>query len=891
MPHAESDSPSALTPMLRQYRAVKAQHPGAILMFRMGDFYEMFYEDAVTASKALDITLTARGKGTPNMAPMCGVPYHAADQYVARLVRQGFRVALCDQVEEPSKAKRLVRREVVRVVTPGTLTDLAQLDSRAPSYMGSVLPMRERVGLAFADLTTGDFRLMEIPAGAGVDGLLEAIEGYSPQEIIHPEGVSLPALRPRVAGTQPAPPLTPRPEWSFSPDSARRALCDHLGVASLSGFGAEGHDAAIGAAGALLGYLQETQRASLAHFDRLRFVQSSDELILDAATRRNLELVRSLAEGQTRGSLLGVLDRTVTAMGGRMLREWLLRPLASLDPIETRQQAVATLLQDHAGRRALRERLRRVADLERLLSRMSVGTGSPAELGAMRSSLEALPAARESALAPGCGALDSIARGIEDLSDLTDLLGRALADDLPTTAREGGIVRDGYDPEVDEARSLSRSGKDFLARLEVREKERTGISSLKVRYNKVFGYYIEVSRTNLRNVPADYERRQTLVGGERFVTPELKDYETRILSAQERLEEKEHEIFLALRQEVVSRASSIRRCAASVAALDTLSSLAEAAEEGRWTRPVVSGGTKLEIRAGRHPVLERLMQGGSFVPNDLLLDTQGPQIAIVTGPNMGGKSTYLRQAALLVILAQMGSFVPADSAEIGLVDRIFSRVGASDNLAGGQSTFMVEMSETANILHSATPRSLVLLDEVGRGTSTFDGLSLAWAVVEHLHDAPSVAAKTLFATHYHELTDLALTLERVENLQIAVREYRGDVVFLHQVRTGAADQSYGIQVARLAGVPSEVIQRAREVLKNLERNEFSPEGLPRLARRRAVSERQIPLFVPAGEALAAPPADHPAVKALRQADPDSLTPMEALRLLADLKKLASSDSE
>jgi len=893
------DGNDALTPMLRQYRAVKSAHPGAILMFRMGDFYEMFYEDALAASRALDITLTARGKGTQNAAPMCGVPYHAAEHYVARLVRQGYRVALCDQVEEPSRTRKLIHREVVRVVTPGTVTDPSQLEARAPSYMGAILPAGEKVGLAFADLTTGDFRLIELPTvppGTAGGELCETIEAFAPQEIIYPEEGSLPPLVPR--GSVP-PCLTPRPDWSFSVPVARRTLCEHLHVTSLAGYGAETQHAAIGAAGALLGYLQETQKSSLGHIDRIRLLDRSGGLLMDAATRRNLELIRSLSDGQMRGSLLGVIDRTVTAMGGRMLREWLIRPLAERGPIELRQQAVGALVASGSQRQQLRDLLRRIGDLERLLSRMSVGTGTPAELAALRASLEALPPVRDAAGDLRCPAIDTIVEGMEDLSDLAGLLRRALAEDPPSTAREGRLVRDGYDPQVDEARSLSRDGKDTLARLEVRERERTGISSLKVRYNRVFGYYIEVSKANLRNVPVDYERRQTLVGGERFVTPELKEYEAKVLTAQERLEEREYEIFLALRQEAVSRSSAIRRSAAAVASLDALASLAEAAAEDGWVRPEVNEGTRLRISAGRHPVVEKLMRQGPFVPNDLLLDTSGPQIAIVTGPNMGGKSTYLRQAALIVVLAQTGSFVPAAAAEIGVVDRLFSRIGASDNLAGGQSTFMVEMNETANILHSATPRSLVVLDEVGRGTSTFDGLSLAWAVVEHLHDVPAVAAKTLFATHYHELTDLALTLPRVTNLHIAAREFRGEVLFLHEVRQGSADQSYGIQVAKLAGVPNEVIERAREILKNLERNEFGPEGLPRLARRRDRPERQLPLFVPAGEALnavepaspaAAPPpaASHPALEALRKANPDRLTPLEALNLLAELKKLAAT---
>jgi len=879
--------------MLRQYHAAKSEHPGAILMFRMGDFYEMFFEDALAASRTLGITLTARGKGTPNEAPMCGIPYHAADSYVTRLVRAGFRVALCDQVEEPVKGKKLVRREVVRIVTPGTLMDPAQLDARAPAWIASVFPAGTGLaGIAFADLTTGDFRLLEAnPAtdGASRADLVEAIESYTPQEIIHPEGVPLPPL---VSPGTPVPLLTPRPTWSFAARTAHRALCEHLGVANLVGFGCEEREAAVSAAGALLSYLQETQKATLAHLDRLRFVDRSAGLTMDASTRRNLELTRSLADGGTRATLLWTVDRTVTPMGGRLLRDGMLRPLRDLAAIRLRHDAVADLAASDPPRRALRETLRRVGDIERLLSRMAVGSGTPIELAALRSTIEALPDVHRAAsecgppTAAGGGAADGVAAGIEDHSGLAALLGRALAEEPPPGSRDGGVVRDGYDAEVDEARSLARDGRATLAGMESRERERTGISSLKIRYNRVFGYSIEISKSNLKKVPADYERRQTLVGGERYVTAELKDYEAKILTAQERIEEREHAIFLSLRRAVVEAATPLRRTAAAVAALDALAALAETAVESGWVRPEMDEGTRIEIRGGRHPVIEKLLGPGRFVPNDLVLDTAGPQIAIVTGPNMGGKSTYLRQTALMVVLAQMGSFVPAAQARIGLVDRIFSRVGASDNLAGGQSTFLVEMNETANILHNATPHSLVLLDEVGRGTSTFDGLSLAWAVVERLHEAPSVAARTLFATHYHELTELDRALPRVVNLHIAAREHKGEVVFLHEVRSGSADQSYGIQVARLAGIPPEVIDRAREILTNLERNEFGPEGTPRLARRRRREDGQLPLFVPAGEAILPPPADHPALRALRETDPDRLSPLEALNRLAELKRLS-----
>ncbi len=882
----------SLTPMLRQYHAVKAQHPGAILMFRMGDFYEMFFDDALAASRALDITLTSRGKGTGNAAPMCGVPYHAADQYVARLVRGGFRVALCDQVEAPGPGKKLVRREVVRVVTPGTLTDPAQLDARAHAWIAAAAPPEVTGagwGIAAADLSTGDFRLSDLPASSTPDEAAEALAAYSPREILHPEGHP----PPRVAGTPAAQaaPLTERPAWTFSADGGRRAWCDRLGVATLAGFGLEGHDAAVAAAGALLGYLEETQKSVLAHVDRLILADRSQSLVMDQATRRNLELVRSLSDGSTRGTLLDIVDRTRTPMGARLLRERLLAPLLDREAIEERLDAVSRLTTDGPLRGALRERMGRVGDLERTLARAAVGTVTPRDLGSLAVSLSELPRLRASVASSagrraGGDALDALAEALPDLSALADLLAAALGDELPATARDGGFIRAGYDAAVDEARALSKDGTSTLAALESRERERTGIGSLKVRYNRIFGYYIEVSRAHLASVPADYERRQTLVGGERFVTPELRNWETKILSARERLVDREIEIFGILRAAVLDAASALREAARAVASLDVAAAFAETASVGAWVRPALHDGTAMRISGGRHPVVESLQPPGAFVPNDTVLDPAREQIALITGPNMGGKSTYLRQTALIVVLAQAGSFVPAAAVELGLVDRIFSRVGASDNLAGGQSTFMVEMTETANILHSATPRSLVLLDEVGRGTSTFDGLSLAWAIVEYLHDTAAVAARTLFATHYHELTEIALTRPRVVNLHIAAREHRGEVAFLHKIAPGAADQSYGIHVARLAGVPRGVIERAREVLETLEREEIRPNGTPRLAAPDEVLPGQLSLFGSTGAPKTPEtPATHPAVEALRALEPDRMTPIDALAALAKLRDL------
>jgi DNA mismatch repair protein MutS len=721
----------------------------------------------------------------------------------------------------------------------------------------------------------------------------------SPREVLFPEGFPPPEGQP---GRAPAP-FTERPAWSFSADAARRSLAAHLRVASLCGFGLDGHDAATAAAGALLAYLEETQKAALTHMDRVRFVESGSSLLLDAATRRNLELVRNMADGTSRATLLSVVDRTATAMGGRALRERLLAPLVDRAQIEARLDAVGTLVAQPAHRGAIRDHLGGIGDLERLLSRAVLGTATPRDLGGMRASLRPLPALRAalaeacSGLAsPGTRALESIAASLPDLGGLSARLEAALGDELPSHAREGGFVRDGFDPVVDETRALSRDARGSLAAIEARERERTGIASLKVRYNRVFGYYIEISKSQLRSVPEGYERRQTLVGGERFITPELKDYEERVLTAQERLVEREVALFEELRGAIAAEAGAIRAAAGAIASLDVAASLAETAAARGWCRPTIDDGASLRITAGRHPVVEDLVAAGTFVANDLSLDAGGDQIALITGPNMGGKSTYLRQTALIVILAQAGSFVPAAAAHVGLVDRVFSRVGASDNLAGGQSTFLVEMTETANILNSATPRSLVLLDEIGRGTSTFDGLSLAWAIAEHLHDTPAVAARTLFATHYHELTELAVTRPRVVNLHIAAREFRGELVFLRSVSPGAADQSYGIQVARLAGIPPAVIDRAREVLEVLEKGEIGPNGTPRLARS-GEAARQLPLFAgetpadgePARHREASTPLDpgeRAALDALRALEPERMTPLEALNSLATLRSLA-----
>jgi DNA mismatch repair protein MutS len=851
--------PLAATPMMRQYGALKRRYPDHLLLFRLGDFYELFGEDARRAARLLSITLTHR-----QQVPMAGVPHHALDAYVGRLIRAGEKVAVCEQMEVPGRGKKLVRREVTRVITPGTVTDTQFLDGGANNFLLAVHRAGGRLGVALTDVSTGEFLVGEAAEDDGA--LLEAALLRRPAEVLLAHGAE-PALAERLAaqGT----PVTRVEPASFGP-GAVEALRRHLQVSRLDGFGLGGQSAGVQAAGAAFAYLRETQGAGLGHLTRLTRFDPRDALVLDRTAVATLELLETAAERRVQGSLLGSIDATLTPMGARLLRQWLLRPLLDAGAIAERQVAVGVLVEVPAGRAALRRRLGAVGDLERLAGRAALGLAGPRELASLRGVLAELEGLR-AAVPPGAPLLERLAEDLVELPALRRLLQDALADEPPRDPRAGGVIRAGWSPELEQIRETAREAKAWIAGLEGRERQRTGIASLRVRYNRVFGYGIEVGHAHTTRVPAEYVRRQTLVGAERYVTAELKDYESRALGAEERIARLELALFEDLRGQVAKEAPELLRLARAVAALDVLAALAEVAHARRWVRPVVDDSLVLDLQEGRHPVLEAeaARSGEPVTPNDLHLDPASAQIVVVTGPNMSGKSVYMRQTALLVLLAQAGSWVPARAARVGLVDRILTRVGAQDNLARGQSTFLVEMVETASILHNVTPRSLVLLDEVGRGTSTGDGLAIAWAVTEELHDRGQ-GAKVLFATHFHELTALAERLPRVRNCHVAVREWNDEIVFLHTVRPGGTDRSYGIQVARLAGLPRAVIERARALLE-----ELAPPRLPAAAAPAAAGPAQLALF---------PPTPDPLLRELAALDVASLTPLAALNLLAEWQR-------
>jgi DNA mismatch repair protein MutS len=893
-PPVRGSSPAgggAATPMLRHYLELKARYPEEILFYRVGDFYEMFFEDAIRGSKLLDIALTTRDRNSPDPVPLCGVPHHAVNAYISRLVSQGRKVAVCDQVEDARFAQGgLVRREITRVITPGTLLEEEHLDARGNNFLLGLTARGGRIGVAHLDLSTGEFRATEVGNDAAA---AEEIARIDPKEVLLDADFAASDRFKEGFRVLDGRCLNVLEASRFERARAEETLRAHFAVHTLDGFGCGGLDPALGAAGALLEYARATQLTALAQVTCLSPYTLSDYMVLDDATRRNLELTETLREGRREGSLLGILDRAASAMGSRALRRWILYPLLRLDDIDRRLDAVEELVLSAGARGGLRAALGELADVERINGRVAAGRASARDLVALRRSLEAVPAILDLLAPLQAEQFGKDRLPLDPLPDVSALIAQAIVDDPPPNPRDGGAIRPGYSPELDALRGLSSHGKGWIADLEARERARTRIGNLRIRYSRVFGYSIEVTKSNLSLVPPDYERRQTLANAERFVTPELKEWEAKVLGAEEEGATLERKIFEEVRERVREAAARIRATAEALAELDALASLAQVAQEHRYARPVVDAGEAITIVEGRHPVIERMNLDERFVPNDLHLDCGAHQLLILTGPNMAGKSTVLRQAALITLMAQMGSFVPAKSARVGLVDRIFTRVGASDNLARGQSTFMVEMTEAAGILHHATRRSLVVLDEIGRGTSTFDGISIAWAIAEFLHD--QVQARSLFATHYHELTDLARTKPRVRNFHIAVKEWNDRVIFLRRLLEGGVSRSYGIEVARLAGLPAGVVARAREVLANLERGELDDAGSPRLAAHhtaaRGARAGQLGLFgAEAGARETAPgSAGDPLRAALRAADPDTLSPLEALNLLHRLKRDLASE--
>jgi DNA mismatch repair protein MutS len=861
------------TPMMQQYRDAKAACPDALLLFRMGDFYELFYDDAKTAARTLGLTLTSREKGE-NPIPMAGFPHHQLEAYLGKLVRAGMRVAICEQMEDPRQAKGIVRRDVTRVVTPGTLTDDGLLDPRENNYLAAIVP-GDAVGLAWVELSTGRFFAAVVPR----ERLADELARIDPAEcLVSDEESPIAAL----SGSRIV--LTKRPAWTFALNASVESLSKHFGTQSLEGFGfqTDRDAAAIRAAGAILDYLSETQKASLDHIDRLIAYRAGRTLEIDEASRRSLEITRTLREGRREGSLLDVIDRNMTSMGSRLLAEWLANPLTDVAAIDARLDAVGELVANPRLADELREKLRGIYDLERLLARATTARATPRDLAFVGRTLATLPSVKAKLTERKSARLNELESNLDLCPELRAKLDGALADDCPLVSREGGFIRAGFSPELDNLRELATGGKQWIARYQAEEIERTGIPSLKVGFNKVFGYYLEVTHTHGQKVPDHYIRKQTVKNAERYITPALKEYEERVLSADEKSKDLEYELFCQIREQVARCAKRLQTTAAILAELDVLTALATLARERGYCRPNIVAEPTMKITDGRHPVVDALAPAGSFVPNDTTCGGDDGTILLITGPNMAGKSTYIRQVALITLMAQIGSFVPAREATIGVADRIFARVGASDELSRGQSTFMVEMTETARILNTATPRSLVILDEIGRGTSTYDGVSLAWAVVEHLHD--HVGCRTFFATHYHELTDLAKSLAGVRNLNVAVREWDEQLVFLHKIVEGAADKSYGIHVARLAGVPREVNERAKQILAQLEQEHLNGDGQAKIARRdephRVIGRRgrkgdlQLTLFAP---------IEHPLLDKIRAIDLNATTPLGALALLQQWK--------
>lgn len=863
----------AKTPLMEQYLAIKAKHKESILFFRMGDFYEMFFKDAQVASEVLGITLTSRAHGKAADVPLAGFPHHALDTYLSKMIKAGFRVAICEQIEDPKLAKGIVKRDVTEIVTPGTAVSDDLLETNRNNYLVSVY-IDKTCGVAQVDVSTGDFQVCEIP----LRELSERLDSINPAEVLVCEA-QFPLVKNNLNNLAEIT-MTKRDDWTFNFDFARETLTEHFGTLSLKGFGVDHLTVGIAAAGSILAYLKENQKEKLVHINRLGVADESDFMIIDSTTRRNLELLYSMNMGSKKGTLLSVIDSTLTPMGGRLLVNWLLFPLLKLGPILERQKAVEELVSRSEIRKKVQEVLRKSGDLERLLAKFSTGRANARDANAIQHSLHVVQKTKTLFNDVKSDLLKRLESGLEPISKLATKIETAIVDEPPLSITDGGIIRRGYNEELDKLRDIAYSGKDWIARLQKKQRETTGIHSLKVNFNKVFGYYIEVTKPHLSKVPSHYIRKQTLVNAERYITQELKEYEEKILGAEEKMAAMEYGLFNELRRFILEFTISLQKNAHIIAQIDCLTSFSQTAVDNDYTRPEMTTDDSIAIIDGRHPVVEKLLPAGEqFVANDIKIDNRFDQILIITGPNMAGKSTYLRQVGLIVILAQMGSFVPAKSAQIGLVDRVFTRVGASDNLAAGESTFLTEMNETANILNNATPKSLIILDEIGRGTSTFDGLSIAWAVTEFIHNTPRLAAKTVFATHYHELTELELVLQRVKNYNVVVKEWGDHVVFLRKIVEGGCDHSYGIQVAKLAGLPITVIERAKEILLNLEDQALDAKDRPKLAQhheKKVDKVNQMSLFSQMEQSLR---------DELLKINPDELTPLEALNKLDQLKQI------
>lgn len=875
---------AALTPMMQQYMAIKEQYKDCILFYRLGDFYEMFYDDALTASRELEITLTGKNCGQEERAPMCGVPYHAVDVYLNKLVAKGYKVAICEQAEDPKQAKGIVKREVIRIVTPGTNLSQQALDEGRNNYLMCLVYDNNQFGLAITDISTGDFYTTEV---ATLKELYDEIHRFSPSEIIcndsfYMSGASLDDFKDRLHVS-----VSTLDTWYMDEAVSVQKIKEHFKVAGLDGLGLTDFPSGTLAVGALLLYLYETQKNTLDNLTKITPYRSGGYMIIDSATNRNLELIETLREKQKKGSLLWVLDKTKTAMGARLMRNWIEQPLIEKKKITARQDAVEELYNDMITREEIREYLNAVYDLERLVTRISYRTANPRDLIAFKTSLGMIPPVKQLLAQAKSAELKEIDERMDCLEDIYDLIEKSIQDEPPIMIREGGMIKEGYNEDVDKFRLSRTEGKTWLAELEAREKEKTGIKNLRVRYNKVFGYYLEVTNSYKELVPEDWTRKQTLANAERYITPELKELEDMILGAEDKLAALEYDLYCEVRDSIGEQVVRIQETAKAIAHLDVLASLACVAQSNDYVRPSINTKGVIDIQGGRHPVVEKMNNNQMFIDNDTYLDNKNHRISIITGPNMAGKSTYMRQSALIVLMAQIGSFVPAKSANIGIVDRIFTRVGASDDLASGQSTFMVEMTEVANILRNATSRSLLILDEIGRGTSTFDGLSIAWAVVEHISNPKLLGAKTLFATHYHELTELEGKLDSVNNYCIAVREQGDDIIFLRKIIRGGADKSYGIQVARLAGVPDSVIDRAKEISSWLEETDVTDKAKNLQVRTSVKKKEVVREAVPAEKQMSLfdiYPADHPVLKELAGLDVSNMTPIQALNTLYELQK-------